>query len=139
MILLVLIFIFIVFGIVNAGYLYWQHLKRVKENRPMVCPLNGHCEEVVESKYGKSFGVKNEILGILYLAILIILLLINLFYEPLTELARLAIVAIAFFGFLFSTYLLFLQTFVLKKYCTWCMFAAIDNYIIIVLMYFYLF
>jgi len=138
MTILVLIYLFIILGIVNAGYLYWQHVQFEKNKRKMVCPLNGHCEAVVESKYGTTLGIKNDILGILYLLALAFLITVDLSVPALSMYARFAIMGIATFGILFSTYLTYLQAFVIKEFCTWCVAAALDNFILVILIYFYI-
>lgn len=132
--------ILITLGLANASFLYWQHLQLVKRNRTMVCPLNGHCEQVVESKYGRTLGIKNEILGILYFAGLLILMgyirwgvytgtVDSVMEETLRQLAFFGACA----GALFSTYLLLIQIFILKQFCTWCLISISLSYALFVL------
>lgn len=126
-------------GIANAWYLYWQWRRYKLTARPMVCPLDGKCEEVVGTLYGTAFGVKNEILGLLYYFSLLGLLGIYLLNAPLASTARLLILLSSGFSILFSTYLLFIQLFLLRKYCSWCLLAALINYLIFVLEIIYFF
>jgi len=109
-----------------------------KNKRKMVCPLRGSCEVVVESKYGKPLGIKNDILGILYLLSLAFLITVDLLVPALSMYARFVIMGIATFGILFSAYLTYLQMFVIKEFCTWCLAAALDNFIVVILIYLYI-
>jgi len=84
----------------------------------MYCLLGGDCQAVVESKYGQTFGVKNELWGMLfYLAVLFLTISGRTSYLPIIALA----------GAFFSLYLLFLQAIILKKYCSWCLIAILIN------------
>lgn len=128
------IFILLILGIINAGYLYWQHIQYVKASKTMVCPIGGKCEQVVESKYGTTFGIKNEIFGLLYYSALIVGLLLFLFYPPLANLSKLGIIVAAMLAGAFSIYLLFIQAFILQNYCSWCLIAAFINLAILILV-----
>lgn len=119
-------------GIANAAYLYWQYRQYQLTARPMVCPLDGKCEEVVGTVYGTTFGVKNEIWGLLYYFSLLGMLGVFLFYTPFAPAARLLILVSSGGAVLFSTYLLFVQLFLLRKYCSWCILAAVINYLIFI-------
>ena len=110
-----LVSILALIGLANALYLYWQHTQ-VPKGRKMFCVIGGDCQAVVESKYGKSFGVKNELWGSLYYLSLIL-------FHPYT----LLLLSLSFIAALFSLYLLFLQAVVLKKYCSWCLLAIFIN------------
>ena len=107
-----------VLGLLNAAYLYWQH-RQVARGRTMFCLLGGDCEAIVESNYGRSFGVKNEIWGLAYYLLLILAPYLN-FTLPITFIAVIS-------ATLFSLYLFCLQAFVLKKFCSWCLIAIAVN------------
>lgn len=112
-----MIVLFALIGLANAAYLYWQY-RQVAKGRPMFCLIGGDCQAVVESKYGRSFGVKNELWGMIYYALIISLSLLNIKH---------LILNISLIAALFSLYLLFLQSVVLKKYCSWCLLAIFLN------------
>lgn len=126
-------------GIANAWYLYWQWRQYKLTARPMVCPLDGKCEEVVGTVYGTTFGVKNEIWGLLYYFSLLGMIGIFLFSVAYAPVARLLILFSSGGAVLFSTYLLFIQLFLLRKYCSWCLLAAFINYLIFVFEIIYFF
>ncbi len=96
-----------------------------KEATPLVCPLNGKCEQVVHSKYSTLFGIPVEILGMIYYLIVAGTYLVSLMFpdllHPYVNYVVLGITTAAFF---FSLYLTALQAFVLKSWCTWCLFSA---------------
>lgn len=137
--LLSALIITILAGIANAWYLYWQWRQYKLIARPMLCPLDGKCEEVVGTVYGTTLGVKNELWGLLYYFSLLGMIGIYLLYAPLAPTARLLILVSSGFSVLFSSYLLFIQLFLLRKYCSWCILAAFINYLIFVFEIIYFF
>lgn len=114
----------VVFGLAGlcvAGYVF---LKK-KKSQPMVCPLNGECDLVTRSKYSKFFGIPVEVLGIAYYFFIAFVYLINNFIPwLLPESIIFLITGLTVGAFLFSCYLIFIQAFVLKQWCTWCLFSA---------------
>jgi len=108
-------------GFTLAFYIF----KSKREAKPMVCPLDGHCEEVMSSEYSKFFGVPVEILGMFYYAVVAIGYGFSLIYpSSVSPYAVLFLSAMTTFSFLFSLYLTFIQAFNLKKWCTWCLASA---------------
>lgn len=137
--LLAALFITIFAGIANAVYLYWQFVQYKRTARPMVCPFDGKCEEVVDTVYGTTFGVKNEIWGLLYYFSLLGMIAVYLFSAEFAPVARLIIIISSVGAALFSTYLLFVQLFLLRKRCSWCLLASLINYLIFVFEIIYFF
>lgn len=91
----------------------------------MVCPLNMKCEQVLFSKYAKFLGIPLELLGLFYYGIISLSYFIFLFYPSLKNpLFVFSIFIISAFGFLFSVYLVSLQAFKLKEWCSWCLMSA---------------
>lgn len=126
-------------GIANAWFLYWQYLKYRSIARPMLCHLDGKCEEVVDTVYGTTFGVKNEIWGLLYYFSLLGMIAAYLLSAEFATAAKLVIIISSAGAAIFSTYLLFVQLFLLRKRCSWCLLATLINYLIFVfeLIYFF--
>ncbi|RJQ29063.1 vitamin K epoxide reductase family protein [Candidatus Parcubacteria bacterium] len=125
------LFLFIVLGVANAAYLHWQYLLNRRIGRTMYCPLGGSCEEVVASKFGTTFGIKNERWGIIYYVLLILALVAFLRYPQTSEILSLGILTASLLAALFSTYLVIVQFFVIREYCSWCVAATVINYIIL--------
>ena len=107
-------------GIVDAGYLYYHHRK---ENNSLVCPLDHDCSVVTESRYAQTFGIRNEILGLLYYSGLLIFVLAWLIFGldlPVTLIILVGAIA----SLLFSLYLSAMQLLVIRDYCFYCLISA---------------
>jgi len=113
--------IFSIAGFLLAGYVYVK--KRKKET--LVCPMNGKCDEVINSRYSRFVGVPVELLGIIYYAF-IGAIYTFIFIDPwfFSDGAKFFITGITVGAFLFSIYLVFIQAFILRQWCTWCLFSA---------------
>ncbi len=96
-----------------------------RKAKPIACPMDGHCDDVVRSEFSKFFGVPVEILGMLYYASVFVAYSIFYFYSGLAvPLAAFGMFGLASFSFLFSLYLTFIQAFNLKQWCVWCLASA---------------
>lgn len=126
-----LLFALIVLGIANTSFLYWQERQFQLRGREIYCIIGGKCQDVVTSKFGRTLGINNEILGLLYYFAVLALVLAFLFF-PFAGVAG-VILGISFLATLFSFYLLFLQVFVLRVYCSWCLIAIFINFAIFAL------
>ncbi len=109
-------------GIVDSGYLYFHHLKK----KPLFCPINGRgCNAVIESEYNKMFGIKNEILGILYYLFVIIASFL-LFYQQ-SKFVLYLLVIISALALCASAYLAYIQKYIIRQYCFYCLISALIN------------
>ncbi len=117
-----IIIVFVAFaGFMLSSYLF--HKKREKKEH-FVCPLRGHCAEVIQSDFSRFMGVPVENLGMLYYACIAIGYGMFLaFPSVFSWLAVLLLVASAM-AFFFSLYLTFIQLVSLRKLCTWCLLSA---------------
>jgi uncharacterized membrane protein len=108
-------------GLSLSIYIYRK--KRRKET--MVCPMGSDCDAVIHSQYAKFLSVPVETLGLIYYGFITLVyvgLTLSLFVgTPIVAIAALVITA---FAFLFSLYLIFIQAFVLRQWCTWCLISA---------------
>ena len=128
---LIVITIFSIIGICNTLYLTYH--KVVGTDVACLFFPDEWCQKVQRSKYSKTLGVPNAIAGLLmYLAVLVFSLLF--FYAAMPFWPVTVIVTI---GFLFSLYFTFLQAFVLRAFCTWCVLSAIDFVVLAVTVFFY--
>lgn len=120
-------------GFALAGYIYKTKAKQ--EN--LVCPLDGSCDAVVTSKYSKFVGVPVELLGVLYYGFTTILYLLFFFQIiPYTTGLSLVSVLLGLSGGLFSLYLISVQAFTLRQWCTWCVGSAFLSLLIALLSVF---
>ncbi|RJQ13447.1 vitamin K epoxide reductase family protein [Candidatus Parcubacteria bacterium] len=124
------ILILSIVGAVNASYLYWQYRQKIKNQRPMTCLFGQDCEAVVGSQWGKTLGVKNEIVGTLFYLALISLSAWQLSGSDFPKIPE-AVLFIAIIAAIASSYLLVIQFSVLKNFCSWCIFSAVINYLIL--------
>lgn len=110
-------------GIFIAGYLVYKHAKK----QPLVCPIGDSCTQVTESRWSETFGIRNDTMGLAFY-IAVFLSGIALFLSP-------SFNALFFTYFpyiegaavLFSAYLIYIQGFIIKNWCFWCMASAIIN------------
>ena len=108
-------------GFVLAFFIFISKRKA----KPIACPMDGHCDDVVRSEFSKFFGVPVDILGMLYYAVAATAYSVFYFYSGLAvPLAVFAMFGLASFSFLFSLYLTFIQAFSLKQWCVWCLASA---------------
>lgn len=109
-----------------GGFLLALHIHKSKKRRTtLVCPFNGKCDQVIHSNFSKFFGVPVEYIGMLhYFIITIVYAGLFFFGNIMSESMCYFIVGLTAAAFFFSVYLTALQMFVLKSWCTWCLFSA---------------
>jgi len=123
--------ILVVIGFLNAYFLHWQYLRFKREKKPMFCLIGKDCAGVIDSRFGTTAGLKNEIMGMIYYSLLLLGLLLSNFFA--TNLVNIVIFLATLVAAIFSLYLLYVQTLILKKICSWCLIAIALNIIIFVL------
>ncbi|MBI2634053.1 vitamin K epoxide reductase family protein [Candidatus Peregrinibacteria bacterium] len=115
-----LLFTIAAIGISETAYL----IRSRRHDQKPVCVLGRSCSIVLESKYNRIFGIHNDILGFLfYIKISIILGLIVAGVGPLDTWNMIAKASIGFAA-VFSVFLVYLQKFVIKAWCFWCLMSA---------------
>jgi len=132
------------FGIIIASYLgllvsFYIFYKKMK-NEELFCISGESCNFVVTSKYNKTLGISNEIIGMLYYGM--VFLVYTALSIPSFDKTAHELVPLLDFGLLlmtgsaafFSIYLIFIQAFVLKKWCEWCLVSATMSIIIFILV-----
>lgn len=113
------------FGLTDALYLAWKHGKKEK----LHCPIGGNgCNIVTESKWNSFFGIRTEFLGIIYY--LIIFLMLYLLWNQNIE--KYYLVLISFIALGFSAFLVYVQKYIIKEYCFYCLISAFINLLIFV-------
>lgn len=127
---MLIIFILSILGFVNAAYLYFQHKREVETGQKMFCLIGGDCGAVVGSKYGKTFGIKNEKFGMAFYFLLAIYALLGIFLPQLTSNLEIVVKIVVIVAAICSLYLLFIQAIILRKFCSWCLIAILINLLI---------
>ena len=116
---------FILFGLLGLAASLYIFIKKSKK-QPLVCYVDMGCNVVVNSKYSRMFGVPNEVIGVLYyggVTVLGILVLAGAEFLA-NPLFLLLFLGIAAGSVLFSLVLIFVQAFILKSWCEYCLVSA---------------
>src|SRR3989344_4907205 len=106
-------------GIIDAAYLTVSHYR----NSIPPCTLVNGCEQVLTSSYATFGDIPIALFGVINYLLLFIFTLIFLDTES-TKVINLA-AKFSVLGFLVSLGLVFLQIFVVKSLCLYCMFSAV--------------
>ena len=107
------------FGV--ALYIYYTK----KHNKQLVCPIGLNCNVVITSRYSQFLGLPLEYLGMFYYAVIFAAYVILIFAPHI--LSQLFLSGLAIFtaaAFFFALYLLFVQAFILRQWCIWCILSA---------------
>lgn len=109
-----------------SGFMLSRHIWYSKrKTTPLVCPLNGKCENVINSRFSKLLGIPLELIGMAYYGLIALFYLTYSFSpQTLPNIASFIILGLTSAAFAFSIYLTALQAVVLKSWCTWCLFSA---------------
>lgn len=107
-------------GIADTLYLIYHKLA----GTDVACPFfpKEWCHKVQHSPQSKTLGIPNSYAGFGMYALLIFLT--SQFAAG--TMAFWPIQALVAFGFLFSMYFVYVQAFVLRAFCTWCVVSAIN-------------
>lgn len=83
------------------------------------CNTDGGCKSVQNSKYGYLFGVSNSLYGVFIFTALSLLTFAHIKNPKPSR--KLVINSAAAVGFLIAFYFIFLQVFILKAFCKFCL------------------
>jgi uncharacterized membrane protein len=119
-----------------AGFvLAWSIHYKKRANETLTCPIGNDCTSVIHSSYSKFAGIEVTTLGMVYYG------LSAFFYAALIAFPWIQTPHTLFVGFLialtaviFSVYLIVVQGFTLKQWCTWCLGSALNTFIIFVIV-----
>lgn len=107
-----------IFGLAVAAYMTYVEVTAVEA----VCGPFGDCNTVQSSAYAKFLGIPVGVIGLAgYLAILAAWL----WGRSGNATARMALLAMAVIGVIFSIYLTWLELFVIQAVCLWCLTSAV--------------
>lgn len=99
--------------------------KQKHEKKPLVCPFGADCHTVVTSQFSSFLGIGLEVYGACYYGGVVAAYLAMLLFPALATPWTLFLLTGATIGaFLFSLYLTFVQAFLLKSWCSWCLMSA---------------
>lgn len=123
----IILIIFSLIGLALALFLAYEYA----QPQPIGCPLYAGnsanpCETVRQSEYSKLFGIELPYWGTIFFVLLIASLVAYLIKKEffLKKFKEKTIdtyfLVLTLFGLVFETYYFFLQVFVIKAVCTWC-------------------
>ena len=117
---LVLILVLAKLGVLNTLYLSYHTITK----SPVTCYLfpDEWCRRVQYSKQSRTFGIPNSFAGLAFYSIIVILTW--LFWVG--SVPFWPIQVIVGVGIAFAAYFTLVQAFILRAFCTWCVFSAID-------------
>ena len=100
----------------------------------VVCNAEQGCALVQNSVYAQTFGIKNSLYGVGIFSVLLLLALLQIFKHSgkMERLLKFSLIV----GSAVAAYFLFLQIFILKAYCKYCI--VVDLAIILALVVIYL-
>jgi uncharacterized membrane protein len=111
-----------VIGLLDSAYLAYVKIA----NANIYCtPGLGNCDVVNSSRYSVLWGIPLGIYGTVAFLALLSLAVFGKRIKMLAPYTELLLFAISFAGFLFSVYLTYIELFVLKAICQWCVVSAL--------------
>ena len=118
-----------------AGFLVSFHIYRKKKmDAPLVCPIKFDCNAVVRSNYAKFMGARVEVLGMLYYLLILFAYAFFVYKPEVLSNSISGFVALSSgVAFVFSVYLICVQSFVIRNWCFWCIVSAFVSAAIFVL------
>jgi uncharacterized membrane protein len=120
----------ILIGIGVAGYLSYVETQSVAA----MCGPIGDCNTVQQSRYAVLFDILPiGVLGMLGYLGMLAAWLTRKFFKPLEKLADLGFYGMAFFAVVFSLYLTYLEPFVIRAVCIWCLSSAVIVTLLLIL------
>ncbi len=115
-----ILYVCAVLGLLDTAYLIY-HKVRGTDVACIFFP-KAWCKKVQYSKQSKTLGIPNSIAGFgMYAFILLAAVMFARGVWPSWPLT-----GVITFGFLFSMYFTYVQAFVLRAFCTWCVLSAIN-------------
>lgn len=120
-----LIFVLALLGLIDAGYLTWEHYARI------IPPCRAYnlfidCGQVLTSTYSMIFGVPVALIGVIfYLAEAACV-----FFAVTAKngLMKLGLIFSSFLGFLGSVYFVFIMLVVIREICLYCLLSAVISF-----------
>ncbi|MEY2641157.1 MAG: hypothetical protein RL150_550 [Candidatus Parcubacteria bacterium] len=121
LILYVLILVAALIGLSITVNIY----KQKHEKKPLVCPFGADCHTVVTSQFSSFLGIGLELYGAAYYSLVILTYAtFILFPGTVTPWSMFIATGATIGAFLFSLYLTFVQAFLIKSWCSWCLMSA---------------
>lgn len=95
-----------------------------KGDHPITCPIGFNCDEVIRGPHSKFLGIPVVNVGMWYFVFISAFFILNSII-PFSQNFIFITLLITGFALGFSAYLVGVQLFVIKKWCSWCLFTAL--------------
>ena len=120
MTIVTILYVCVAVGVADTLYLIYHKLK----GTDVACPFfpKEWCRTVQHSSYSVTMGIPNSMAGF---GMYVVILALTYLYAR-DSVSFWPIQAIVTFGFLFSMYFTYVQAFILRAFCTWCVVSAIN-------------
>lgn len=105
-------------GFLDSSYLSVLHYKNIIPP----CSILGECEKVLTSRYAVIWGVPTALFGAFYYLVVVILSV--LYFDTKRVRYIFAAMGTIAIGFVFTLWFLYLQAFVIKAFCEYCLLSA---------------
>lgn len=123
----------IVITLIGLAAAIYTSIIKLTGNKIM-CIGGGGCNVVAESPYSMVYGIPVALIGVVgYLAILLVLILEKKAGALFNQNATLVNFGLTLIGFLFTLYLIYLEIFVIKALCEFCVISQIAMTILFVI------
>ncbi len=127
--------LFIIFGIIDAGYLTYEHYQQVippcTVNR--LLPIASDCGKVLRSSYSVMFGVPLAVIGVFQYSFFLIAIIALIISRK--KVFAYWIIFQSLIGAIFSLYFMYIQLVILKSICIYCALSALISFTIFFLSY----
>lgn len=113
-------------GLVDAAILTIEHYTR----KGLPCTFTGGCERVLTSRFSEVAGQPIALLGVVFYGVVLYMVVHSIINrEPLPKKILLAWSSV---GFVSSLGLTFIQAFIIKAWCQYCLFSALTSTLIFI-------
>lgn len=121
-----LVFILSLFGLAVSAFLFYEYTF----TGPIFCPTGQGCNIVRASPYSTFLGISIPILGVFFYLTMAMLAVVHTHELPRKFIHRLQLAG-SIIGFGFGVYLTYLEAFVIRAFCFWCVISFIISLIIL--------
>lgn len=119
-----------IIGLLDSGYLTYGHYGNQGLACPAVKEVNS-CEIVATSSYSTILGVPLSLLGLGFYILIIVIGLVS--FKEKYQFVLNFIIPLALVAWIFSFRLTYLQMFVIKSFCYYCLLSALLSTILLVI------
>lgn len=120
------IFVFSLLGFAVSSFLLYEY----NLSGPMLCPTGAGCDLVRASPYSSFLGISIPILGVIFYLTMAFLSVVHSHELP-TKIVKKLQLIFAVAGVGFGVYLTYLEAFIIKAFCFWCVISFIISLVIL--------